>query len=38
MRWHAERKRLEDEDPEKEEMLRHHSDASKWKAVDLEYY
>jgi hypothetical protein len=28
MRWHAERKRLEDEDSEKEQMLRHPSDAS----------
>ena len=28
MRWHAERKRPEDDDPEKEEMLRHPSDAS----------
>ena len=38
MRWHAERKRPEDEDLEKEEMLIHRSDASQWKALDLEYY
>lgn len=39
MRWHAERKRPEnDDDPEKEEMLRHPSDACQWKALDLEYY
>ena len=38
MRWHAERKRPEDEDPEKEPMLRHPSDACQWKALDLEYY
>ena len=34
----AERKRPKDEDPDKEQMLRHPSDASQWKAVDLEYY
>ena len=38
MRWHAERKRPEDEAPEKEEMLIHPSDARQWKALDLEYY
>ena len=38
MCWHVERKRPEDEDPEKKEMLRHPSDASQWKALDLEYY
>ena len=38
MRWHAERKRPEDDDPEKEEMLRHPSDACQWKALDLQYY
>jgi hypothetical protein len=38
MRWHAERKRPEDDDPEKEEMLRHPSDACQWKALDLQYH
>ena len=38
MRWHAERKRPEDDDPDKEEMLRHPSDACQWKALDLQYH
>ena len=39
MRWHADRNKLKDDDPdpEKEEMLRHPSDASQWTALDLEY-
>ena len=41
MRWHADRKKLKqddpDPDPEKEEMLRHPSDASQWTTLDLEY-
>ena len=38
MHWHAERKRPEDDDSEKEEMLRHSSDACQWKALGLQYY
>jgi hypothetical protein len=38
MRWHTERVKPEDEDdPEKEKMLRHPSDASQWNALNLEY-
>ncbi len=38
MRWHAERKKLgDDDDPEKDELLTHPSDASQWKALDLEF-
>ena len=41
MRWHTDRKKLKEDDtnpdPEKEEMLRHPSDASRWTALDLEY-
>jgi len=41
MRWHAERKKPEDDenDPEKEKdkMLRHPSDGSQWNALNIEY-
>ena len=41
MHWHIDRKKLKEDDPnpnpEKEEMLRHPSDASQWTALDLEY-
>ena len=39
MRWHAERKKPgdDDDDPEKDELLTHPSDASQWKALDLEF-
>src|SRR3954462_14629258 len=41
MTWHADRKKLKEDDPnpdpEKEDMLRHPSDGSQWTALDLEY-
>ena len=41
MRWHADRKKLKEDDPDsdpgKEDMPRHPSDASQWTALDLEY-
>jgi hypothetical protein len=39
MRWHAERKKPEDDadDDEADKILRHPSDTSQWKALDIEY-
>jgi hypothetical protein len=39
MRWHTERKKPEDDadDDEADKILRHPSDASQWKALDIEY-
>jgi hypothetical protein len=38
MRWHAERKKPKDDDDDDQEdmILRHPSDASQWKALDIE--
>ena len=41
MTWHADRKKLKEDDPnpnpEKQDMLRNPSDGSQWTALDLEY-
>jgi hypothetical protein len=39
MRWHAERKKPEDDadNDEADKILRSPSDASQWKALDIEY-
>jgi hypothetical protein len=39
MRWHTKRKKPEDDadDDEADKILRHPSDASQWKALDIEY-